>query len=160
MADSVALQQFLIASARRFADKVALEDPGKGNITYGELNALTDRLRDCLARLGTRPGDRVGFYLRKSIDSIASIYGILKAGAAYVPVDPGAPVTRNAYIFANCAVRVVIVEKRFAEPLRAALAELSGAPHAGTDSVVVSLTPFCFSSATLLGLFRIKYSIN
>jgi amino acid adenylation domain-containing protein len=45
-----------------------------------------------------------------------------------VPVDPGAPVTRNAYIFANCAVRVVIVEKRFAEPLRAALAELGATP--------------------------------
>ncbi len=41
--------------------------------------------------MGVRPGDRVGIYLRKSIDAVAAIYGILKAGAAYVPVDPGAP---------------------------------------------------------------------
>jgi hypothetical protein len=51
-----------------------------------------------------RPGDRVGIYLRKSIDAVAAIYGILKAGAAYVPVDPGAPPARNAYILHNCAV--------------------------------------------------------
>jgi amino acid adenylation domain-containing protein len=124
----VALQQFLSASARHFPQRNAVEDPGKGSITYRELDALTDRLRDRLTRLGVRRGDRVGFYLRKSIDSIASIYGILKSGAAYVPVDPGAPVSRNAYIFANCAVRVVIVEERMAEPLRAALAELGAAP--------------------------------
>jgi amino acid adenylation domain-containing protein len=124
----MALQQFLSTSARRFPDKAAVEDPGKGSITYGKLDALTDRLRDRLAHLGVRPGDRVGFYLRKSIDSIASIYGILKAGAAYVPVDPGAPVSRNAYIFANCNVHTVIVEQRLAEPLRAALAEHGTAP--------------------------------
>jgi amino acid adenylation domain-containing protein len=129
MADSVALQKFLVLSARRFAQKSAVEDPGKGFITYKELDAVTDRLRDRLVRLGVCPGDRVGFYLRKSIDSIASIYGILKSGAAYVPVDPGAPTSRNAYIFANCAVRVVIVEERFAEPLRKALAELGAAPY-------------------------------
>lgn len=125
---SVALHHFLVASARRFAEKCAVEDPGAGSITYGELDTLTDRLRDRLADLGVQPCDRVGFYLRKSIDSIASLYGILKTGAAYVPVDPGAPVTRNAYIFANCAVRAVIVEERFADALRAALAELGAAP--------------------------------
>jgi amino acid adenylation domain-containing protein len=128
MADSVAVQQFLVASAHLFSKRTAVEDPGKGSITYRELDALTDRLRDRLMRLGVRPGDRVGFYLHKSIDSIASIYGILKTGAAYVPVDPSAPVSRNAYIFANCAVRVVIVEERIAEPLRAALTELGATP--------------------------------
>lgn len=124
----MAVQQFLVASARQFGERIAVEDPGIGSMTYRELDTLTDRLRDRLMRLGVRPGDRVGFYLRKSIDSIASIYGILKSGAAYVPVDPGAPATRNAYIFANCAVRVVIVEKRFADPLRAALTESGATP--------------------------------
>jgi amino acid adenylation domain-containing protein len=124
----MALQQFLLSSAQNFARKNAIEDPGKGSITYGELDTLTDRLRDRLVGLGIQRGDRVGFYLRKSVDSIASIYGILKSGAAYVPVDPGAPVSRNAYIFANCAVRAVIVEERLAEPLRAALAELGAMP--------------------------------
>lgn len=129
MSNPVPLQQYLVASARHFPRKSAVEDPGKGSITYGKLDALTNRLRDRLVRLGARPGDRVGFYLRKSIDSIASIYGILKAGAAYVPVDPGAPVSRNAYIFVNCAVSAIIVDRRYAEPLRAAMAELGATPN-------------------------------
>ena len=78
---------------------------GPGEITYRELDALSDRLRDRLRALGVRRGDRVGIYMRKSIDAVAAIFGILKAGAAYVPVDPGAPPARNAYIMHNCAVQ-------------------------------------------------------
>jgi amino acid adenylation domain-containing protein len=61
----------------------------------------------------------VGIYLRKSIDAVASIFGILKTGAAYVPVDPGAPAARNAYILNNCSVTAVIMEQRFEERWRA-----------------------------------------
>ena len=63
---------------------------------------------------GIGSGDRVGLYLHKSIDGVAAILGILQCGAAYVPVDPLAPVSRAAYILADCAVRAVIVERSFA----------------------------------------------
>jgi amino acid adenylation domain-containing protein len=82
------------------------------------LASLSDRVRDRLSAIGVQPGDRVGIYLRKSIDSVVSIFGILKVGAAYVPVDPQAPAARNAYIFANCGVRAVIVERRFEALIR------------------------------------------
>jgi amino acid adenylation domain-containing protein len=59
--------------------------------------------------------------LPKSIDAVASIFGILKTGAAYVPVDPGAPAARNAYILSDCSVKVVVVEECFANNLLAAL---------------------------------------
>src|SRR2546430_14033635 len=104
MSASPPLHGYLSASARRRPDAVALVEPGQGQIGYGELDALSDRLRDRLITIGVRPGDRVGIYLRKSIDAVASIYGILKAGAAYVPVDPTAPPARNAYLMHNCAV--------------------------------------------------------
>ena len=71
---------------------------------------MSDRLRDRLRAMGVRPGDRVGIYLRKSIDAVAAIFGILKAGAAYVPVDPGAPAARGAFILNNCQVNVVVIE--------------------------------------------------
>ena len=64
-----ALQDSFIASARRQPQATAVVEPGKGSITYGDLNVLSDRLRDRLASLGVGPGDRVGFYVRKSIDS-------------------------------------------------------------------------------------------
>jgi amino acid adenylation domain-containing protein len=57
----------------------------------------------------------VGIYLSKSIDAVASIFGVLMAGAAYVPVDTEAPVQRNAYILDDCSVKSVIMEKRFEE---------------------------------------------
>ncbi|MGB8330061.1 MAG: amino acid adenylation domain-containing protein, partial [Polyangiales bacterium] len=123
-----ALHEYFVESARQWPDLTAVVEPGQGAITYGELAALSDRLRDRLCALGVSPGDRVGIYVRKSIDAVAVIYGILKAGAAYVPVDPGAPVTRNAYILQNCAVRVVVLEVRFEAKVRAELDALGAAP--------------------------------
>ncbi|HSE95623.1 MAG TPA: AMP-binding protein, partial [Methylomirabilota bacterium] len=120
-------------SAARHPDKVAVEegsvtDPAVGAITYGELARLSRLAADRLRRLGVRPGDRVGLYLRKSVDGVAAIFGALRAGAAYVPVDPGAPPARNAYILDDCSVRTVLVERRFAEALRAGLAARGPVP--------------------------------
>jgi acyl-CoA synthetase (AMP-forming)/AMP-acid ligase II len=117
------LHQYLDDAARKWPDKVAVQEAGGSSITYRELGGLSDRLRDRLVKLGVRPGDRVGFWIRKSIEGVATIFGALKAGAAYVPVDPSAPATRNGYILADCAVAAVVVESRFKAAL---LSELSG----------------------------------
>ena len=123
-----ALHSFFIDAAQRWPDHVAVVDPGYAAISYAELATLTDRVRDRLAALGVRRGDRVGIYMRKSIDAVAAIYGILKAGAAYVPVCPTAPASRNAYILQNCEVRAVIVESQYESKLRAELAALGASP--------------------------------
>ena len=108
-----ALFEFLEHTAGMEPDRTAVIEPGQGSVTYGELNTLASRLRDRLYHLGVCPGDRVGIYLHKSIDSVVAIFGILKTGAAYVPVDPGSPASRNAYIFADCQVKAVIIEDCF-----------------------------------------------
>jgi amino acid adenylation domain-containing protein len=115
------------AAARR-PHHPAVEDEDGGTITYLDLATLSDRVRDRLHNLGVRQGDRVGIYLRKSIDAVAAIFGTLKAGAAYVPVDPGAPAARNAYILSDCSVKVVVVERSFEERLRAEFANGGGTP--------------------------------
>lgn len=97
-------------------------------VTYGELGALSDRVRDRLVAIGVKPGDRVGVYLHKSVDSVAAIFGILKAGAAYVPVDPTAPAARNAYIHHNCAVKAVVVERAAEAAYRRELDALGARP--------------------------------
>ena len=114
-----ALNQFLDDSADVRPEGVAIEEPGGGEISYRDLASLSDQLYRRLYQLGVRPGDRVGIYLRKSIDAVASIFGILKAGAAYVPVDPSAPAARNAYILNDCAVKVVITQQCFEKGFRA-----------------------------------------
>jgi amino acid adenylation domain-containing protein len=122
------LHRFFVEAAERWPDQAAVVEPGAGAVSYRELGALTDRLRDRLRAMGVRPGDRVGIYMRKSIDAVAAIYGALKAGAAYVPVDPSAPPARDAYILHDCGVRAVVVESRFERRLRAELEALGAAP--------------------------------
>lgn len=112
------IHQFLDRSAQSHPQHTAVEEDEGRTITYQDLATLSDRLRDRLRHIGVRQGDRVGIYLRKSIDAVASIFGILKTGAAYVPVDPGAPAVRNAYILNDCSVKAVVVEKCFEERLR------------------------------------------
>ncbi|HUF40026.1 MAG TPA: amino acid adenylation domain-containing protein [Anaerolineales bacterium] len=122
------LVEYLEHSARARPEAVAAEEQGAGVIRYRELDELSDRLRDRLVELGVGRADRVGIYLHKSIDSLACIFGILKTGAAYVPVDPGAPAARCAYILGDCAVKVVIVERDLAGALQTELADLGAAP--------------------------------
>jgi amino acid adenylation domain-containing protein len=117
MTATTALHQLLDFSAERFSDKVAVEECKSGSIHYGDLARLSNRLRDRLRKLGVQADDRVGICLRKSADAVASLFGIMKSGAAYVPADPTAPLSRNAFIFRNCGVKVVIVEARLAEAL-------------------------------------------
>ena len=128
MSATSCLHELFIASARQNPRALAVVEPGQGSISYGELDALSDRLRDRLAKLGVGRGDRVGIYLPKSIDSVATLLGALKAGAAYVPVDPGAPAARGAYILHNCRVKVVVVAASLADKLGSALGELGATP--------------------------------
>ena len=123
MTSAPSLHALLNASAARHPDREAVHEPGAGTVTYRELGSLADRVRDSLLGIGIRPGDRVGVYLPKSIDAVAAIFGILKAGAAYVPIDPGSPPWRAAYILSDCAVAALIVERTLWDAVQAELAQ-------------------------------------
>ena len=129
MMATTGLHQLLDVSASRFPDKIAVEEAEGGSIRYGKLAHLSDRVRDRLLQLRVEPGDRVGICMRKSGDAVASIFGIMKAGAAYVPADPIAPASRNAFIFHNCAVKVLIVEAWLAEAFRLEFSQVGFAPE-------------------------------
>lgn len=122
----MALHDIIAAAVRDRGPLPAVVESSGAHLDYATLGALSDRLRDRLVVANVVRGDRVGIYLRKSADSVASMFGILKAGAAYVPVDATAPASRNAYIHHDCGVRVVLIEKRFAEAYREELAKLGG----------------------------------
>ena len=122
------LIDLLEASVRQHPAKPAVMLPGGQVLTYAQLGALSDRVCDRLAQLGVRPGDRVGMRLHKSVDGVATIFGILKAGAAYVPVDAESPAARGAYILNNCEVKALVTETGLREELARELAALGAAP--------------------------------
>jgi amino acid adenylation domain-containing protein len=102
-------------------DAPAVEYRGE-SMTYGELDERSTALAGTLLRNGVVPGDRVGLWLRKSIESVIAIYGVLKAGAAYVPIDPSAPFNRAGHILSHCDVACMIAEDDRVEWLRERLA--------------------------------------
>jgi amino acid adenylation domain-containing protein len=97
----------LEASTERTPEAVAVVD-GERKLTYGELDAEANRVANLLTELGVERNERVAMYLDKSLESVVAIYGILKAGAAYVPLDPQAPPARLGYIAADAGIRVAL----------------------------------------------------
>jgi amino acid adenylation domain-containing protein len=82
---------------------------GEREVDYAELDRISDSLASALVQAGVREGDRVGVDLPKSWETVAGIYGILKAGAAYVPLDPSSPLERSSEIVRDCGVRCMLV---------------------------------------------------
>ena len=104
------LQRAMQDRAQKSPDSIAVVD-GDRTVTYGELDQRSDQLAALLRKLGVQPGDRVGLYLEKSAEAVVGIYGVLKSGAAYVPLDPRAPVARVGYITRDCRIRLLLTGK-------------------------------------------------
>lgn len=114
------LSQLLEAAAARRPDHVAVEDEQGRSLCYRLLARGADRLATRLARWGVSRGDRVGLWIPKSLEAVTAIHGVLRSGAAYVPVDPLGPARRAAAIFAASGVKAVVVAAPLAQPLREA----------------------------------------
>ncbi|KAF9567264.1 hypothetical protein EC968_003468 [Mortierella alpina] len=82
----------------------------KQTLTYLELNAAADRLAYQLFQAGVNRGDRVAFLLYKSVELVVTQLAVLKVGAAYVPIDPKAPVERQAFIAKDSAAVLLVTD--------------------------------------------------
>ena len=104
-------------------------------LTYAELDARAQgwaaRLRDA----GVAPGDRVAIHSVRSIETVAALLGVLRAGASFVPVDVDWPADRVAFVLRDCAARCVIADSqlRMNEPRRSLASE---APPSGIAYVM------------------------
>ncbi|HEY6926160.1 MAG TPA: amino acid adenylation domain-containing protein, partial [Steroidobacteraceae bacterium] len=102
--------------ARKSPLAIAVED-GAATISYGELDRKASTIARWLRREGAQVGDRVGVCLERSIGMVAGILGVLKAGCAYVPIDPEYPGARIEYIVGDAALRGVLTERSLCERL-------------------------------------------
>lgn len=92
-------------------------------LSYGELAIRCNQLAHVLIDHGVRRGDRVGIFMSKRLETAIAIHGSMKAGAAYVPLDPGAPASRIAFILRDCGIRHLITEPHRLAVLRDAVAD-------------------------------------
>ncbi|KFM89973.1 lichenysin non-ribosomal peptide synthetase LicA [Bacillus paralicheniformis] len=84
--------------------------------TYKELNARANRLARLLIEKGVRPEQRIGIMVKPSLEMAAGVLGILKAGAAYVPIDPSYPAERIGYVLKDSGAELLLTETNLAAP--------------------------------------------
>lgn len=88
------------------------------SITYEQFFERASQIANLLQQLGTKPEDRIGIYMGKHLEMPVATYGTLMAGGCYVPIDPGAPLERVAFILKNCGIRTLITHPSKAKDLR------------------------------------------
>jgi non-ribosomal peptide synthetase-like protein len=90
-------------------------------LTYRELDDQANRLAHALRERGIGPDDMVAIQLEKTEFLYVAMLGALKAGAAYVPLDPGYPADRVAYILSDCQARLIVTQSSIADAFGAEL---------------------------------------
>jgi len=104
------LQRLLTEAAARLPQRPAVASDGCV-LTYQELDRLSNKVARALLRLGVAPGDRVGILAPKSAAAVIGVYGALKAGACYVPLDPKAPAGRLSHIVRDSGAAVIVADE-------------------------------------------------
>ena len=132
---------------------------GERFLTYAELDKLSNQVARALLAQGVAPGDRVGILAPKSAASVVGLFGVLKAGACYVPLDPKQPAARLAAIMADSGIAVVLADQATARqaaamagsvpPLRTVIVtgphwgrEATAGPEPGTTSQGPAVVPW------------------
>ncbi len=88
-------------------DAVALSFEGQ-SLSYAEFDARVNRFARYLVSVGVGPESLVGVAVRRSVDLLVAVYGVLRAGGGYVPVDPDQPAERNGYVLESASPVCVV----------------------------------------------------
>ena len=108
MLDSIG--QLPAEAARRFGDKIALIAPGR-ELSFNELNALSNRCANALVGLGVKAGDRVTLYSGNSWEWIVAYYGALKVGAVINPINVMLTPEEVGFVASDCGASVVLASR-------------------------------------------------
>jgi amino acid adenylation domain-containing protein len=129
-------------SARERPDAVALDLEGQ-RLTYAELDDRSDRLARALVGAGARPESRVGVLARRSLDTYAALLAVLKAGAAYVALEPDWPEARVAALAVDAGLELVLAEERLRRrlPPGCETIALDGSPPDAEAELPAAISP-------------------
>jgi amino acid adenylation domain-containing protein len=126
------LHDFLIASAARLPEKVALVCMGH-RVSYAELERRSNALAHALVARGVERGDRVLVFADNTVETVASFWAVLKANAVVAIINPLTKADKLAWLLNDCRAKVLITDAHLAHVFAAAVAQ---APH--LRAVVVS----------------------
>lgn len=105
------LHDLVSEQASRVPDKIAVI-AGDDRLTYADLDSQSTRLARHLMAIGVSPNDFVGVVADRSMEMVVALLGVLKAGAAYLPLDPAYPTDRLAHMISDSGARTVIDTQR------------------------------------------------
>ncbi|KAK9763654.1 hypothetical protein K7432_009456 [Basidiobolus ranarum] len=106
--DDSCIHHFIEEQVKSTPDNIALQFEDKESVTYAEMNKRANILAHSLIQLGVQPDDLVPLCIEKSTNMVVAILAVLKAGAAYVPLDPEYPKERIDFILGDTKARVCI----------------------------------------------------
>ncbi|MEW6083605.1 MAG: amino acid adenylation domain-containing protein [Chloroflexota bacterium] len=101
------VHELIEAQVKRTPDAVAVQFENQ-SLTYKELNERADKVAKALTAQGVKPNALVGLFVSRSVEMLAGLLGVLKAGGAYLPLDPSFPAERLAFMLADSNVSVVL----------------------------------------------------
>ena len=130
---AVSIPVVFAAQVARAPEAVALTFEGR-SMTYRELEEAANRLAHLLAGHGAGPGQRVALLMPRSAEAIVAIVAVFKTGAAYLPLDPGLPAARIAFMLADAQPVAVLTTADLAD-------RLDGHDVGSSMSMTPSLTP-------------------
>lgn len=101
------LMELFDKCVEKYPEKIAIE-AGENSITYKQLQEMSSGFAQQLINQGVTKGDHIAIVANKTIDTIIYIFAVIKAGAAYVPIEPQNPKTRTEYILQDCNAKMVL----------------------------------------------------
>ncbi len=140
------LAELIEAQVRRRPDAVAITFEGR-SVTYRALDALANRIAATLAGAGIGLEDRVAVFMERSVEMVATLVAVIKAGAAYVPIDPSYPADRVAFMVGDSQAAALVTQRHLrhrvgagAPPIIEADGDLQEAPGGAAAKTIHPLS--------------------
>ncbi|ASS74401.1 hypothetical protein CIG75_04980 [Tumebacillus algifaecis] len=119
--DHEMIDKMFEAQVQKTPDRIALRFEGE-SVTYAELNRRANQLARALRAKGVQPEQLIGLCVDRSVEMVIGMFGILKAGAAYLPLDPAYPTERLTFMVEDAGVQVLLTKTHVLQKIELSVA--------------------------------------